>query len=272
MLAICFVDVSRGASCTRLVPIIRQKRHSDVASIVCTLAVFCAGRRYVACRWLRLQLADQDPVAASIVTMAEPRPTRDVRFVERGEEHSAAWQRQQAEQLLVPGTDYSLPRRHQADQSIDWTGIFRASAHEPIPSSNKGYLLLQKSGWQAGTGLGSGQTGVRKSAAPSTPICLATAVSSATAQGSLILQCFRPAHSVPVLIEIHRCSRRQAAPPQVNNMTGRSSCSHRPRDTPRHRRPCQRHTRRPRPHCTRRGANRGGNGETARAGSGGAGG
>jgi G-patch domain len=85
--------------------------------------------------------------------------TRDVRFVERGQEHSAAWQRQQAEAAYVPGTDYSMPRDQHADQSIDWTGLFRASAHEPIPSSNKGYMLLQKMGW-SGTGLGRSTQGV----------------------------------------------------------------------------------------------------------------
>lgn len=78
---------------------------------------------------------------------------RDGRFVQRGEEHSAAYQRQLAEAALQPGTDYSLPRKQHVDQSIDFTGVFIASAHEPIPANNKGYVLLQKMGW-TGTGLG----------------------------------------------------------------------------------------------------------------------
>jgi hypothetical protein len=70
-----------------------------------------------------------------------------------GSKCDLGFQREQAEKHLVPGTDYSLPRKHNVEQSIDWTGLFRASSHEPIPSNNKGYMLLQKMGW-SGTGLG----------------------------------------------------------------------------------------------------------------------
>lgn len=67
-------------------------------------------------------------------------------------------QRQQFEEQLVPGTDYSLPRRHHVEQSIDWSCVFRPSAQQPLPSSNKGYQLLQKMGW-TGSGLGRCQDG-----------------------------------------------------------------------------------------------------------------
>jgi hypothetical protein len=87
--------------------------------------------------------------------------SRDGRFVQRGEEHSAAYQRQLAEAALLPGTDYSLPRKQFVDQSIDFTGVFIASAHEPIPADNKGYVLLQKMGW-TGTGLGRSLDGAQQ--------------------------------------------------------------------------------------------------------------
>lgn len=90
--------------------------------------------------------------------MADAKTSFDVRYVQRGEEHSAAYQRQQAEARLEPGTDYSMPRKQHADQSIDFSGMLRASAHVPIPSNNKGYILLQKMGW-SGSGLGRNMTG-----------------------------------------------------------------------------------------------------------------
>ena len=90
--------------------------------------------------------------------MADAKNNFDVRYVQRGEQHSAAFRRQQAEARLEPGTDYSMPRNQHADQSLDFSGVFRASAHVPIPSDNRGYVMLQKMGW-AGSGLGRNLTG-----------------------------------------------------------------------------------------------------------------
>lgn len=125
----------------------------------------------------------------------------DGRFIERGEHKSAAFQvrrpipvifdgtgernpyqmqcvllrtsvlqRDQAEKLLVPGTDYSLPIKQSIEQSIDWTGLFRASSHEPIPCSNKGFVLLQKMGWK-GTGLGRSLDGAASCSAATRQTC-----------------------------------------------------------------------------------------------------
>lgn len=70
-----------------------------------------------------------------------------------------AVQRQQFEETLKEGTNYSLPRNQRIEDEVDFGTQAAPTLATPIPPDNKGFLLLQKMGWKAGTGLGKGEDG-----------------------------------------------------------------------------------------------------------------
>lgn len=71
----------------------------------------------------------------------------------------AAVQRQQFEQHLEAGEEYSLPRNQRMEDGVDFGDQPTPTLNVPIPPDNKGFQLLQKMGWKNGTGLGKGENG-----------------------------------------------------------------------------------------------------------------
>ena len=68
-------------------------------------------------------------------------------------------QREQFEKTLEAGTGHSLPRNQRIEDGVDFGTQPAPTLATPIPTDNKGYLLLQKMGWKTGTGLGKGEDG-----------------------------------------------------------------------------------------------------------------
>ena len=61
-------------------------------------------------------------------------------------------QREQFEKTLEAGTGYSLPRNQRIEDGVDFGTQPAPTLATPIPTDNKGYLILQKNGWKTGTG------------------------------------------------------------------------------------------------------------------------
>ena len=62
---------------------------------------------------------------------------------------TAAWQ---------AGRDYFMPMGY-VDDALETEGLVQASLESSIPSSNRGYALLERMGWTAGKGLGRNEDG-----------------------------------------------------------------------------------------------------------------
>ena len=59
------------------------------------------------------------------------------------------------------GGNYWMPRGH-ADDFVDTAEMEQASLEAAIPTSNRGYALLQRLGWKEGKGLGRNEDGVSR--------------------------------------------------------------------------------------------------------------
>ena len=87
------------------------------------------------------------------------------------------------------GDDYRLPMGR-VDDALDTSGLQQASLDAAIPSSNRGFQMLQRMGWSQGKGLGAAEDGEAHRSPPAPVQCLHACTSYSCGSNALARPAF----------------------------------------------------------------------------------